>query len=379
MQMKPDKPDKPESYKRYEDDTEISKPVEINTNSESDFSKPSYMQEECTPAITKEEFPTLALATTTVSSGQASGKGIDKYADSLKQSEVQGKQEKQKQKGSWANASGGAVNISCEESFPALGTSHGRNPKPKKAPPGFNRVAQSNVSNPVKSKMPPGFASIVTKSKVPPGLRKDNVVEPNCAIPDKLKLDAQVRKEVKGTPGTIDSKINLSIQERNIRLVKLISSLLDEQEFDKFKDISGKYRRGEMVAASYYDEINSLLGNNFQTVFQELTDLLPDLEKQKDLLRVHQEKTKTEEIKEDPKPKEFAQSSIKESPKPQKKKKGGMTGSQCGLVIPKKEAIKHLNTHSDTDFPALPVAKQKPTFGAVKPIAPARSVWVKGK
>lgn len=144
-----------------------------------------------------------------------------------------------------------------------------------KAPPGMGKQTPiSNTAAAVPSKAPPGLvANNKTSSAaagVPPGLSKGQKQESQAETKAVMKLH---------TTGTV--------QERNMALVALIRNLLSDENFGKFKDLSGSFRRSEIDAIAYYRCIKDLLGSNLELVFNELVELLPDKSKQQELLKLH--------------------------------------------------------------------------------------------
>lgn len=76
-----------------------------------------------------------------------------------------------------------------------------------------------------------------------------------------------------------------NFQKRNRDLFDLLKDNLTEEYLDEFKRLSSAYRRGELSSDHYYKQIRNLLGAKlFKKSFVELLCLLPDVEKQNDLL-----------------------------------------------------------------------------------------------
>ena len=79
-------------------------------------------------------------------------------------------------------------------------------------------------------------------------------------------------------------------QQRNVGLIRTISDLIGGKslEFKTFKDISGKFRTGQMECDVYYVECKQLMNENqFNKVFPELLALLPDIMKQQQLYELY--------------------------------------------------------------------------------------------
>lgn len=108
------------------------------------------------------------------------------------------------------------------------------------------------------------------------GVRQDVTREKNGATNSEVRLDPR--------PDDDD------IEGRNIWLINTVQQLCGtEENFTEFKISSGQFRQGALSAEKYYGKCKILLGlRYFDTVFRELVDLLPDVEKQKALLCIHQ-------------------------------------------------------------------------------------------
>jgi len=80
-------------------------------------------------------------------------------------------------------------------------------------------------------------------------------------------------------------------QERNFALITTITDILGGKslEFKTFKDISGKFRNGQMGCSAYFSQCKELIEESkFCKIFPDLLSLLPDIEKQQDLFRLYQ-------------------------------------------------------------------------------------------
>lgn len=81
-------------------------------------------------------------------------------------------------------------------------------------------------------------------------------------------------------------------QQRNAGLISTITSLVGGKslEFKTFKEISGKFRAGQMDSEVYYVECKELLDQQqFNKVFPELLALLPDIKKQQELFQLYRQ------------------------------------------------------------------------------------------
>ena len=121
-------------------------------------------------------------------------------------------------------------------------------------------------------------------------------------------------------------------QQRNRSLITTITDLIGGKslEFKTFKEISGKYRAGQMDSNVYYVECKQLMNKKqFNAVFPELLSLLPDIGKQQDLYELYSQDSWFD----------------------------GEAISECGVcsqINLVKDHNTHVNTHSiDEDFPQL--------------------------
>jgi len=198
---------------------------------------------------------------------------------------------------------------------------------------------------------PPGFTPVQEKpqSSGPPGFSGKNV-QKNRAPP----------------PGLQTQQISNTTKERNMRLLEMLQRSLDESNLNTFKDLSGKYRRELITGDVYYQGISKLLGDNLKYLFSELVALLPDEEKQAELLGLHNDaKIRSKQLKEDSRttPKAVADYS-----KPQKWGNSGREAEpepvlesrceKCGITLLIDKIQEHLESHGEA-FPALPVTTKK--------------------
>lgn len=142
-------------------------------------------------------------------------------------------------------------------------------------------------------------------------------------------------------------------KDRNRALVHRIRKCLKDKDggFDLFRTLSGQFRTNLLTAQDYYDKCLILLGDNFKKIFEELVSLLPDVEKQQELLRVHNERSSCKKSHQpDPGVLKISKNSSNAAWKdtPQNKHK---TCTQCRQMVLLKDFEDHLNTHQD--FPAL--------------------------
>lgn len=249
-----------------------------------------------------------------------------------------------------------AARLQSVDEFPTLAASAQIPEQSPAIPPGFAAAARQPPSLAVsqqtyRSKPPPGFqAPMAAKEKV-----KENV--------------APLQEVSVSKP---EAKTNSSVQERNQALVEKIRSLLgnDKSKFDEFKALSGKFRQSACTAKEYYTHCCELFGSNFLQVFSELVDLLPDSERQKELLVVHQDAKITAKQRGDKKNKPGK--GHKKTPSP------GVweSGATAWNVETKSNGI------SERDFPSLPVATKtsyQPRYKAPKSATVLKEAWIRGK
>lgn len=206
-------------------------------------------------------------------------------------------------------------------------------------------------------KPPPGFREDAVSAKAPPGLSKPPNKPPPGFMSQSIGMSAvDVAMEADSLPMSSDlTNFQYTqpddFQNRNQMLIASIQSMCvdDSSKFTDFKTISGEFRRSEIDASSYYRKCEETLGKkNFHQIFPELMALLPDIDKQQELLSVY-----TASLK------------LHESQKPSgkfKNSKGAWTPSasgflacqRCRQVLVRKDYNSHMSSHSlASDFPAL--------------------------
>ena len=240
--------------------------------------------------------------------------------------------------------------------FPTLSASAQMPEQSHSIPPGFAAAPRQPPSLAVsqqtfRAKPPPGFQGSFTEAA------KEKVKENVAPI---LELPAAKPQ----------LKTNNSTQERNQMLIEKIRGLLeyDKSKFDEFKALSGKFRKGACSATEYYMHCYNLFGTNFTQVFSELVDLLPDEEKQKELLSAHQ----------DAKVNAKRQGSIETKAGKANKKTSGVWHSQATAW----DAGMPSNGISEMDFPSLPAAPKRsfqPSYRPAKSATVLKQAWIRGK
>ncbi|XP_045214491.2 E3 ubiquitin-protein ligase ZNF598-like [Mercenaria mercenaria] len=248
----------------------------------------------------------------------------------------------------------------ADEDFPVLGS---KSP-PKKPPPGFKQ------EEPVKSSAPPGFSKPVnTNNKPPPGFGSQNVSGnfKNGIVEEKvLPMSVDIENYQYSQPD--------GFQERNQLLIGTVKSFCaaDSMQFPDFKTLSGEFRRSEITSAQYYNRCCDILGkDNFLEVFPELLALLPDIDKQQELLTVY---LQSECMKKDDKMLKISGKSKNAKGAWMKTQSGFLTCQTCRQVLTRRDYNSHMTLHNiDSDFPSLGVG-----LGPSQKVA-AGGAWVKAK
>ncbi|XP_050423230.1 E3 ubiquitin-protein ligase ZNF598 [Adelges cooleyi] len=126
-------------------------------------------------------------------------------------------------------------------------------------------------------KVPPGFEN-THQIRAPPGLTS----RPQIKAPPGLSLTQSY--EFKDPP-------NLAIRNK-VLINNLVAALIPRDDqfdtFEKFKEMSTLFRKHVITAYDFYSYcVEAICRNRFETVFQELLLLLPDIQKQQELLFVY--------------------------------------------------------------------------------------------
>ncbi|GAB6031155.1 hypothetical protein CHUAL_007958 [Chamberlinius hualienensis] len=185
-----------------------------------------------------------------------------------------------------------------EDEWPTVGQMKIAQPNPTSTqtqtpPPGFHNIQQSNSVKP-----PPGFTKNI--SIPPPGFKsplgllnngqssQTSVTFTNSSGEDFTLTSTSVAKS-----HTALSFMPLSdFNERNKQLmVKIVQVLGGENDnFANFVENSRRFRRDNISAVDYYLFCKEILGTEqFVSIFSELLVLLPDINKQQELLSVYNE------------------------------------------------------------------------------------------
>lgn len=238
--------------------------------------------------------------------------------------------------------------------FPNLVTSASAAQPRAPPPPGFQNSS---------SKPPPGFASIATTTagKPPPGFSKpalngfaataaasSDITDIFMVIPcEEKKEEAEKKGSSSDKPMTyIPPKLS---QERYAKLVEGILSEHSESTFADFKTLSVEFRRGLIGGREYYDRCADVLGSSaFQRIFPKLVALLPNIEKQQELLAAHRSRAAEET------PDVAGWCGKMRKPWSGAALDGDLLSCTfCGQVIVGDDYDDHLVQHDSLDFPAL--------------------------
>lgn len=157
-----------------------------------------------------------------------------------------------------------------------------------------------------KQKAPPGFSGSSTPPAPPPGFpAKNGTMRPPSPL--NISLSSVARQLTSGENGhwrTIPKSGELyknnvlfhmyqqpeNFQKRNAELTKLVHQLVGENAnlFNDFKYLAGQFRQNLISADEYHKKCLDVLGRDgFLQIINELIALLPDINKQKELLAVH--------------------------------------------------------------------------------------------
>ncbi|RWS27247.1 oxoglutarate/malate carrier protein-like protein [Leptotrombidium deliense] len=156
-------------------------------------------------------------------------------------------------------------------------------------PPGLNKVTDTSLAiaagNTVLSQPPPGYSKR-SQSKKP-----DFEISLMSVAQQVITKSKDSDKEPKNQ-GCKNSNFvymqPVDFNERNQALVQEVSHILKEK-FDFFKQISKEFRQGDISGDDYWKKCLNLFGkSNFSKIFGELLVLLPDIQKQNELLSLYE-------------------------------------------------------------------------------------------
>lgn len=162
---------------------------------------------------------------------------------------------------------------------------------------------------------PPGFPA-----RPPPGF-----AERNSAVANDLTFTNSTGRTYSIRPITKYIQPE-NFAKRNRDLIEMCMAVLDNGEaIREFRNYSNLFRGGTLPARVFYDHCRAVLGGKFDEVFPELLVLLPDIEKQQELYKVHVGEGKVDDL---------------------------IVCDGCKQIIFKTE-MKHHNTYHSMDFPPL--------------------------
>lgn len=131
------------------------------------------------------------------------------------------------------------------------------------------------------SKPPPGF-----NVKPPPGF--SSFIVPNSTLPNDLTFTSSSGQSYSIVPSQ-QFYPPPNFKSRNQLLIEKFKAVLrDSDAIQQFKVYSDMFRVGEIPPEKYYRHCRDFMGNEFGTIFPELLVLLPNVERQQDLYKVHQ-------------------------------------------------------------------------------------------
>ncbi|KAL7049251.1 hypothetical protein ACKWTF_003642 [Chironomus riparius] len=136
--------------------------------------------------------------------------------------------------------------------------------------------------------------------------------------------------------------------KRNQGLVDEFQKVLKTNEsMQEFRLLSQMFRDGSYFARSYYESCKGVLGEKFDTIFPELLALLPDIDRQQKLYRIHLEESLTDVDITDDTP------TITKK-KNKKSQKTLEVCATCQQVLLSKDLSLHVQSHSlENSFPTL--------------------------
>lgn len=156
-----------------------------------------------------------------------------------------------------------------KDDFPPLAPT-----QPIRKPPGFNGLK--------KKVPPPGFnvnSNTASLPQLPLNISLKSIAQ-QIAVPNKNDID-----EFKIPHSDFKYKNPSNFNHRNASLGSIVTKL---PAFQDFKTLSFQYRQNEITADYYYSECLNILDEEFfLDIFPELICLLPDINKQQELLHVH--------------------------------------------------------------------------------------------
>lgn len=252
------------------------------------------------------------------------------------------------------------------DDFPTLGAAN-----PHKAPPpGFAKPLPSTTVSSTSTNKPPGFDDVSSIKRPPPGFSLPVSSQPNghSTIAEKqcnftLKNIMPMMSEA----SNFDYVPPQDTKSRNQKLIEAIMAYLskDRDCFDQFKFVSAAFRNGSTSAKEYYSQCEKLIGKeHFDNLFPELLVLLPDIDKQQELLATYKDvqgqSSKSGHV---------IKISGKSADAPWKQTANFQSCPTCRQVLLSCDISDHTSAHSNaSDFPSLSGGGSGPGLRA----------WVKG-
>lgn len=234
------------------------------------------------------------------------------------------------------------------DDFPTLGSSN----QSKAPPPGFAKPLPSNSS--VSAAKPPGFDNVSSSKRPPPGFAMPTSSQKNGHSTSEEKSCTFTLKNIMPMMTEMSNFDYVAPENSKVRNQKLIADIMlhlgeDKENFDQFKTVSASFRQGTTDAAEYYKQCEKLIGKeNFDIIFPELLVLLPDINKQQELLTTYksiQEKNKSGHV---------IRISGKSGDAPWKQTSNFQTCPTCRQVLLSSDYTEHTSIHgSASDFPSL--------------------------
>lgn len=192
-------------------------------------------------------------------------------------------------------------------------------------PPGFPIAA---------SKPPPGFAPMVVKP--PPGFSQPSITEP-----DELTNDSISNLLNQNSAGQ-SYKPPKQFRERLAKFAEILSKSTGNS-FAQFSLLSHEFKSNLITAGDYYRKCSEVMDSEaFRRVFPELVALMPSIERQQELLKVHRMHLCEEST------------DIQKGWKPWNCPTDGLIPcSYCGQIVLKDDSLDHMTEHGGQDFPLL--------------------------
>lgn len=171
--------------------------------------------------------------------------------------------------------------MDSDEAFPTLGPSVAPSP-----------LATSTWSSPAMvSSVPPGFTG---RPNVPPGFSATDMTFTSSSG-EKFAI-SPTSEDAVSPAGPVHStqpspfRLPPDFEHRNKTLIRTIQEECqgDDDKFNRFKQLAGQLRSGELSGHSYYEQCRSVMGKaTFHKILPELLVLLPDIRKQQVCFAIH--------------------------------------------------------------------------------------------